>query len=133
MCLETITETGLNKSGYGWKVFMIRNGKLYSDNFFTENPKRLNRWLKAKRVEIKVSGNKYSSGFHIFTKREDALLWQRGIHDDEGDSVIKQVEYRKAHTTGTQDGCFLLDGDTIVADEMLILPKKISFVNIDIN
>ncbi len=43
MCLDIITKTGLNESGYGWKVFKIRNGKLYGDNYFTNKPKRLNR------------------------------------------------------------------------------------------
>lgn len=126
MCLDTITKTGLNKSGYGWKVFMVRNGKLYGDNYFTEKPKRLNRWLKARRVKIETyqhfSYSEYFSGFHIFIERNDAELWQYGMRGD--NSVTKRVKYRKAHTIGMQSGSYLLDGGTIVADEMLICPSK---------
>lgn len=122
MCLNTITETGLNKSGYGWKVFMVRNGKLYGDIFFTNKPKRLNRWLKAIRVRIKVFLNEYPSGFHIFIEKNTALSWQRGTVGD--NNVIRRVKYRKAHTTGTQSGSCFLGGNTIVADEILICPSR---------
>ncbi len=112
MCLNTIIETGLNKSGFGWKVFTRKpKGGLYSQAFSKSVLRPRNRWLKANRTIIHLWQGWYFSGFHIFLYESAAKKW--GCTKN----VVK-VKYRKGHTLGKQEGI------VIVADEMLILPKE---------
>lgn len=110
MCLDSITKTGLVKSGYGWKLFNERNGSLYSLIYDDKSLPR-NRWLKAKRRVVEISDYaEYTAGFHIFTNKKATRDWT---------GVIYKVKYRKGHTLGKQYG-----DNVMVADEMLILPLQ---------
>lgn len=124
MCLDTIAKTELDESGFGWKVFNIDcHGHIYGHIFDSYTRKLRNRWLVAKRQNLESDlGLSYTSGFHIFLEKEGAVLWLEGSIASANAEIMK-VKYRKGHTTGRQQGIFLLHGDVIVADEMLILPK----------
>ncbi len=112
MCLNTIIETGLSKSGFGWKVFEINSkGGLHSQVFSKSVLRPRNRWLKANRTKIHLWQCWYFSGFHIFLYKSAAKKW--GYTKN----VVK-VKYRKGHTLGNQEGI------VIVADEMLILTEE---------
>lgn len=108
MCLDTVTKTGLDKSGFGWKVFKVVEGKIFSDIFdiFCLHPMRPGKWHRAKRIKL----HSYTTGFHIYTNKKGARHWY---------GPIRKVKYRKGHTLGKQDG-----DNIIVADEMMILPLE---------
>lgn len=112
MCLDTVTKTGLNKSGYGWKVFSERNGKLYGESQQIRTVRPRNRWLKAIQRRLFAYDYRipYTSGFHVILERDKH--WKRY-------GLLVKVKYRKGHTLGTQ-----IDSNVIVADEMLILPLQ---------
>ncbi len=119
MCLDTVTKTNLDESGVGWKVFVMREGKLCGDVFYAHYSRPVNKWLKAsaftiKKCKFKTEG--YPLDFHIFKSKEGAQSWARA--GKPMDRIMK-VKYRKGHTRGKQ-----LDYDTIVAKEMLILPNQ---------
>lgn len=119
MCLDTVTKIGLDKSGYGWKVFNKHsNGTLRGENRNTKTIIPRNRWQKAVKCKITywlLLPNKfYSSGFHVFLTRAEAREW-----DIYKCGYIAKVKYRKGHTAGGQRSLRV-----IVADEMLILPLQ---------
>ncbi len=112
MCLDRIIETGLNKSGFGWKVFTRKpKGGLHSQIFSKSVLRPRNRWLKANRTQIHLWRSCYFTGFHIFLHKSAAKKWGHPKN------VVK-VKYRKGHTLGQQEGI------VIVADEMLILTEE---------
>ena len=115
MCLSAITETGLNKSGSGWKVFDIGEcGKPKFECYRLRGDLRVpvRRWVKAggPRELTSRCGVKYRGGFHIFISRKDAGRWC--MFKDE--KIIK-VNYRGGHTTGKQGNLLV-----IVAKEMYV-------------
>ena len=120
MCLDTITKTGLNKSGYGWKVFDVHDGVLFSE-FYNNNEGNnkqavaVNKWMEAIKRNMQ-GGNDYLSGFHIFLTEECAVNWAIAPYQ-----VVTKVKYRKGHTIGTLHSTY----NVVVSDEMLVLPEGV--------
>ena len=116
MCLNKITKTNLDESGVGWKVFVMREGKLCGDIQSPNKRRVTNKWLREEDFR-QCTGLRYSYGFHIFKSKEGAKKWVYSFPNN--DRVIK-VKYRKGHTSGIQRGF-----NIIVAKEMLILPNQL--------
>ncbi len=115
MCLDTVTKINLDKSGVGWKVFVMRGDKVYGLYYGEKQARTINIWLKEK--DFRDGGElQYPYGFHIYTSKGDAAKWVFAL---ERGKVIR-VKYRKGHTLGTQ-----VDRGVIVAKEMLILPNQL--------
>jgi len=123
MCLDKVTCRKLRKtSGYGWKVFYSDgcDGLLYHDCQCVATTLLINEWLTAHEGLI-GDEDEYTSGYHVFERRRHAIAWM-GQHPR---LVVRKVEYRKAHTRGTQR-ILVVPGwenaPTIVAKEIKILP-----------
>ncbi len=122
MCLTAITERikegGKKSWGVGYKVFFRNFDKKPEGVVFSSSgglildPESagvypINKWVKANRSvkcfatsdsPIKSACGSYVSGFHIFTSLKGAIKWRGQDKNEE----IRQVYYRKAHTTGIQ-------------------------------
>lgn len=129
MCLATITKTGLNQSGYGWKRFGIKKTGLhsvYQDDILPKT--KINRWLQAVKIQCDTDNNSnketYMTGFHIFIKKVDA---QNIITFSPFTTTVKRVKYRKGRILGENYITYTDQptGACIVADEMLILPARV--------
>src|SRR5579863_3148902 len=103
MCIIQ-TETTKKKSGIGYKVFEIRDGKLASEYYGGFRQER--KWLKA-------SGgtSTYGAGWHIFTSFKSAQKWRGGNTYQ----VVRPVKYRHAFFMGKQSGF-----NVVVAKEIYI-------------
>lgn len=94
---------GGKRSGYGYKVF-IRSHYLAGQLLFMFRSYRGARslitgdWLKAEEGVLHTTSKEtYTAGFHIYTRRQDAIeicgnRWSN--------MCVVRVQYRGAHTTG---------------------------------
>ena len=124
MCLDTVKETGLNKSGAGWKAvfengieeacFTHRTINGGSRGMFEYPVIPVGKWIKATVVEIKMKDGSYQSGFHIFKSALGAGKFIKRISSRSNTRVIP-VRYRGGHTKGSQGGYAV-----IVAKEMYV-------------
>jgi hypothetical protein len=121
MCLEEVSPKKPAPSGYGYKVYRIYNGVLYSAYMDTLNPG--NQWLKAE-------GNGPDKGFHIYATREkayqcvrwyDEVLCKRELPEKRSIYKVFKVRYRKATKQGIGDGGFTKNARVILAQEIYIL------------
>lgn len=120
MCLRKVSQKKLKSTGFGWKVFYERNGKLYGEFYGMLKSRPLGKWLNEKKYRrifrrkfIKTYG--YLAGWHIFKKKKDAKFWC----DSCGQMVVYKVEYRGVHAQGYQAGSMC-----VVAKKIKILPRK---------
>jgi hypothetical protein len=111
MCLNRPFSKPKKKSGFGYKVFQIVDGKLRGD-FYDSGPDRIpGKWLQTGRP-----------GWHIFLTLQGAKDWSAGPPDgdiEDGYALVK-IRYRQAARQGTQ-----MDGKhpAITAREIFI-PKN---------
>ena len=119
MCLDTLTDDVeiRTDSGIGWKVFNLREDKLYPEYFAVEEPYEINSWYEAydftkSDYQQNIEGLRYCRGFHLFTTEKGAYSWKRSLHG----KVIRKVKWRHRLALGKQGGYY-----TIVAKEILIL------------
>lgn len=127
MCLDTIKKTGELPNGFGYKVFITRNEKIFPE-YKGQQSKEIPtmKWIAEKEwrnpycSEIKIVGGlcfhyfKYKHGFHIFKTLQDARRWNFNWNW----RPIYKVRYRKAHAIGNQGGMIV-----VVAKEMKVLRK----------
>jgi hypothetical protein len=85
MCLNTVDEKTRKNVKYGYKIFEVDYNEIYGEcysvdghiNFYRKSePYELNKWYKATDYIIGGGGNKYESGFHVFTNKKDADIWR---------------------------------------------------------
>lgn len=118
MCLISVDKEKPAPTGKGWKCFFEVNGGELRSPFWGRAPIYLEAWMTAEERTILChihESEGYTSGFHIFQKREDAESYA-----ESEDWVIREVEYCGAHTQGKDEwkGC-----QTIVAREMKLLAR----------
>lgn len=115
MCLQIVHELDDEErrnlaAGVGWKSVYIY-GKvpyLYGKAY------QFNKWLKAKRTTIVCNPKlSYTSGFHIFLKRIDAINY------GDGSGTLVKVNFGKIRGIGKQN--YSDRGHTVLADEMLMI------------
>jgi hypothetical protein len=104
MCLDTITQ-GQNpaEEGEGWKVFQVRDNQLgipYIGSNFLEN-----QWITDTATGT-LSTEKYDMhydiGFHLFEKREDALILLREFIKYGVFVTLRKVRYKNVTAKGPQ-------------------------------
>lgn len=102
MCLDYVDSEVKKTKGYGWKVFVKHNGKLYPrfQGLPYSKPFKLNAWVTETRLKREISsgeGGRYSAGFHIFATLEGARWWQQICC-----GYIRKVLYADVIITGRQ-------------------------------
>lgn len=109
MCLDKIN-VGVDPCKEGWKVFLIKDGKLYGILFDCKKEIPIGKWIHERNYRnwlmdilcrtntISVFDGVYEKGFHVFHEYEDARNWSSAEH-----LVIKKVEVREPVATGYQD------------------------------
>jgi hypothetical protein len=134
MCLANVTkkhDPPLKATRYAWKVFRVYDGcyfgeynPLWDYANCDELPYPIRKWLVANEENVRTYGNDsigevYTSGFHAFLTKKDALRWVGQSDYDEG---IVRVKLRGIHTEGMQE--VVQSGypslPVIVAKEMMI-------------
>lgn len=120
MCLGTVTKTHDKpsaRSRWAWKAF-DRDGSRLLFPFYGRYvaPWKRGEWITAhantlmsSRVPFQTS---YAAGFHVFTRRVDAINWH-------GAATVVRVRVRRVRTEGTQLGMRVL-----VADELMVPARK---------
>ena len=107
MCLETVTDRkDPQASGIGYKVLKKEEGRPAA--LFFPVPKRKDeyiprkRWVTSEEIPIGYStGQYYDSGFHILTKKEQAIeLAERLAY--RGTLVVYEVEWMNQLAMGRQ-------------------------------
>jgi len=128
MCLALSKPYKHPRKGKGYKVFIrdvdIDEGISYTyAEFLTFMPYEIGKWYTATPKYDWQSnpedleddnGQRYASGYHIFTKLEDAKLWRAGSPYKE----LREVEYEDARTGGYQFS--RRTGHCVVAQRMKI-------------
>ncbi len=112
MCLREVTSTTRDRKreGFGWKVFNIRDGKIYSECMSRKKAKKEGVWLKSQDNGKAL----YPLGFHVFRTRKAARSWKN--IDSAVGSRVRKVRWRDFLAEGLQWG-----SPAIVAKEMMIL------------
>lgn len=104
MCLETSRKFNgdPNKERIGWQRFELHygvNGNEIIQGSIIERRYKIGKWYKASNKMINDDeGFQYESGFHIYLKKQDAVIncrWR--------DTVFK-VKYRNTVVSGLQFG-----------------------------
>lgn len=135
MCLADVTGTPKKVSGLGWKTFGTdEQGKLIPSNRGYQ-PYEYDVWYNAEARANEHSGvfrelgterngrigfqrTYYRNGFHVCLRREDARAFTK-----KEDDVVRQVEYRGAHTAG--NGSSYIPGPQVVVTEIKILRPRL--------
>ena len=117
MCLDKLKDFKV-KQTEGYKVFVIdKKGAIHSRFQRTHIRFKVNRWIRAKKSgEYTDLSEPYTTGFHIFLRKEDALKWH-GNTIYHYATIIKKVKFKGIVAKGVEDSA-----EIIVASEMLILP-----------
>ena len=109
------------KSGFGYKVFEERDGKLYSP--ITRTKMSRTKWNTAERP---ICIEEKDFGFHIFFTNMCAYIYKDLVDFlimDGRKTLVKKVEYKKATVTGiTTTVCGSLP--TVVAKKMRICKEE---------
>lgn len=151
MCLAEVTGTPKKIEGLGWKVFEIikASGKLRPTHQARNTVYDYGVWYQATPIVQKFMGasvpvyplkterngqpfeewyanrKQYRNGFHIFLRREDARDF---VSRNPGNTVVRQVEYRQAHTLGSGVDANqyrgAASGPQVVAEEIKILKPR---------
>ncbi len=129
MCLSTVdkTEDEILSTGVGYKVFEYSNNhkKMYPA-IMNGSALRMKVWLKADTsCVLRASDNSlYKSGFHIFKRKKDALMYLSG--SGKASHVICKVEYREAFCEGLQSVSGVISYrlvPCVIASEMKVVEK----------
>ena len=133
MCLNTVSKRKPRETGFGWKMFDVRDGELYGEYYAPGMVRPIDKWLKEGDYKD-PQGNMitfvpepdYPAGWHIYKRKKDAENWaylRLSV-------VVHKVEYRKAHTQGKQRVYLIWSNERpvfyncVVAKEIKILPLK---------
>jgi len=101
MCLTLLADFEISKN-YGWQIFrMVEEGLsyLYFDKPFV--PVLEGRWQTDPNdyyLETEYNGEQYSTGFHLFVYKKDALVY-RDLNRDE---VVRKVWFNNIVARGIQ-------------------------------
>jgi|SRR5579864_4798659 len=137
MCLRDVTGTPKKVSGFGWKTFRVdEDGNLIPSNRGYE-PYQHDVWYNAEARVRERTGMSvfrdlgtesdgrenfvrtyYRNGFHVCLRREDARAHAKRNKGD----VVRQVEYRGAHTSG--NGSAYIPGPQVIVSEIRILAPR---------
>ena len=98
MCLHNILGKPKNTEGIGYKAYYAISPTTMRDSQCNQY-KLGNTYNSEKVQEITDDGKTYKTGFHIFKTIEDAYGW---FGQDEKNTYIIKVSYKKARTEGTQ-------------------------------
>ncbi len=128
MCLDTITSRKPKPTGVGYVLREInRKGKLISIYFGTHIPQQRNRWLQSETFSkynnttiLAENDQRYPKGFHIFATLQEAKDYSPGFLKYRR---IFKVQYRQAHTLGTQ--CMHTSTTNIIVAKEIILKEEI--------
>ena len=126
MCLSTVKTTS-RRSGEGWKIFEVKNGKLYSEVCGTRRPRPVNKWINSSKATLETEGGTtctcYKSGFHIFDKLSGAKRWLEyySHKNGMGNCKIFKVAYKEVVAAGMQDTWDELETPVVVARKIKIL------------
>jgi hypothetical protein len=107
MCAHDVKPTK-KTTGVGYKVFAVREGKLFSEMIDCGIIRPVRKWLKA----VGPGTELYGAGWHIFKTAKGAERWGCDFNQ-----VVRKVKYRRAFLTGKQT----YGGNVIIAKEILIL------------
>ena len=135
MSLKSITETRMNISGFGVKVFWSCHGRPFPEIYYDINkPLFIQRWLhekdfrtnansKKSTIDVLLSKLEYPMGWHIFTNVQDAEDWIN-LRRIDLEYYILAVDYRGGHTKG-----YMIPGnyiEVVVASEIKIGPNQLN-------
>lgn len=114
MCLSKTLGVPSRRWGIGWKVFRVRRGKLHFDVMCSvgEPSFWISRAVK-KSIHHEQAPGFYTSGFHIFLHRKDAMDWLKLTCGST--EVVRPVLYFGARILGEQE-----HAKVVVADYMII-------------
>jgi len=140
MCLADVTGVPKKSTGLGWKVFKEDKGKITPENrgyapydydvWYDADAEARYReahgdssFFKAslgteRNGRIEFTRTYYPNGFHILLRREDA----RAFALKHPGTVVRQVEYRGAHTQG--NGSLFVPGPQVIAKEIKFLKPR---------
>ena len=105
MCLDKVTGLPAEKRGFG---YVVRTREMTSLFCNTEEQYTLMAYCKAKLCIVWAEGRVYASGFHVFSKYEDACAFRCR------DQIVVPVAYVDAMYEGTQAGFPVVVAYTIV-------------------
>lgn len=104
MCLSTVLkryQTVLDDVKTGFKVLEEYSRDYYRVPVINQTY-RYDQWSNATGQDIRADdGTYYPSGFHIFSRYNDAVSYRDRHHPN---CFVAQVEYSHITTRGTQDG-----------------------------
>ena len=123
MCLDTVDKKTRTNVEYGYKVFYIWDKKLLGEfyqadgKFHGNSVYKKRKWYKSSDTIIgKLT---YSSGFHVFTNKRDAIKYIAG-----NSYKVFKVKIKNIVASGTQDSYGAqIDKKVVVAKEMMILEE----------
>ena len=135
MCLENFTKFGwfgklANRfwPQKGWKVIRVIDGKVRGQ-FYDYEYFEFDKTVKAIKVTLEIGNIRreshsttYTSGFHIFTKKKDAIRWARHVFSN-GVSLI-EVKYKNKQVKGIQR-YGTNQYDVIVAQKVKFIKKSL--------
>lgn len=140
MCLRTISKTKPKSWGYGWKVFVLRDGELYSlySHCTTYTKYLTGKWIKAEATNntpVRGTVETYIPQFHVLLSEPESrtrktldpydncnanqLFYKFGV---KGIPTLRKVRYRKAQVQGKDDT--YPKGKCVVAEEIYIYKQK---------
>jgi len=133
MCLSSVSKRKPKPDGSGWKIFLEQEDGTLLSRYFDTYTLPVDVWLDEKDFRMVLSHDwierqkrirkkgieSYRCGWHIFKKEKSAKFWNRRENKV---FVLRKVEYRDAHTQGTEINDII--PDCIVAKEIKILPEE---------
>jgi len=100
MCLDCLADFKVMKN-YGWGVCREEDGQLFQ-RFGCNSLVPEETWQTDPNdysLQTEYDGKTYRTGFHLFTRKEDALGYVSPFCDDE---VIRKVRFKKVVAKGVQ-------------------------------
>lgn len=119
MCLERLDSETKVGDGVGYKVFKRRSdGKLQGEFNYCIQPYPVSKWIKDAKTGVLnwTFHPSYPTGFHVFTRLDDAMFWayRRG-------EFVRKVKFSDVVASGTQSiGSGDGDAPIVVARKMYI-------------
>jgi len=114
MCLDVLYEKTRTDITHGYKVFRIKNGKIYGELFNPDGtpsygyhfPYKTDKWYEAGNYIIDENGDignvVYLTGFHIFIDEKDAEAWRNFYSENKAEYKILEVEVNNIVASGQQ-------------------------------
>lgn len=128
MCLVPgTTKQAVHEIGFGYKVFeMTPDGQLFSACYGSNIPREFGRWLGSNNYQLRiysVPSERCDVGWHVYAEAADAVVMLNSRPSElDRVMVLREVEYRGAHSEGLGDGGWNLKARVIVAREIYIKP-----------